>query len=424
MISVDDAVTALRSVGYPLVRRDVPAWAGRAKLRIDVVAWGADAAGELVPQAAVEVKERGSTEAIPAALHQLATSRDLLGTRQHYLLLDGVWYMANAGLTAVVPVDGPEPAAGSGTVRLSEPALVSQMASGRLFHLVERRRGFEDASTAALSAAAQVIDEAVEHGGIIVDNQVISVPMEVLAESLFDSLLTWVMRFGRESGQYLTEPRVGAVFARLLAPTGTAVVLDPFCGSGSLLWHASQAAGPSAHLTLIGQDVDETIAAMARELGRLVPGGVEVRLSDSLKSELPTADYIITQPPIIPRLQRAHQQSDGQKTTDADVAVLDRCLRALRPGGRAVISTTRSWLWHESAGGYRRWLAEHAHVVALIGLPRGAFANTSIDSVVTVLAAAPPGETFVAQLGHDWLAELSDGGTALSAYREHLRSLQ
>ena len=423
-MSVDSAVTALRSVGYPLVRRDVPASAGRPRLRVDVVAWGADEAGELVPQVAVEVKESGGADAIPDALRQLATSRELLGTRQHYLLLDGVWYAADTGLTTAAPVDGPEPATRNGATELSDPALVGQMAAGRLFHLAERRRGFEVGNAAVLAAAAQLVDEAVEHEGLVVDDHIINVPMAVLAESLFDGLLTWVMRAGRESGQYLTEPRVSSVLARLLAPAGTAVVLDPFCGSGSLLWRARQVAGPDASLFLIGQDVNETIAALARRLARLVPGGIEVRIGDSLSGELPSADYIITQPPLIPRLQRTHQLSDGQGTKDADVAVLDLCLRALHPGGRAVISTARAWLWRESASGYRRWLAGHAHVVALIGLPRGAFADTTIDSVVTVLAAAPPGETFVAQLGFDWITELSDDGPTLRAYQEHLRSSQ
>ncbi|SRR6266567_3196441 len=423
-MSVDSAVAALRSAGYPLVRRDVPASAAHPRLRVDAVAWAADQTGELVPQVAVEVKDSGTVDAIPDALRQLAASRELLGTRRHYLLLDDAWYMADTGLTSAAPVAGPEPAPGNGVAKLSDPVLVSQMVAGRLFHLAERRRGSEVAGAAMLAAAAQLIDEAVEHEGLVVGDHVISVPLPVLAESLFDSTLTWVLRAGRGNGQYLTEPGAGRVLARLLAPAGTAIVLDPFCGSGSLLWHASQVAAPDARLTLIGQDVNKTITALARQLARLVPGGIEIRLGDSLSGELPSADYIITQPPLIPRLQRTHQLSDGQGTKDADVAILDRCLRTLRPGGRAVISTTRAWLWRESASGYRRWLAGHAHVVALIGLPRGAFADTSIDSVITVLAAAPPGETFVAQLGLDWITELSDDGPALRAYQEHLRSSQ
>jgi len=50
--------TVLRDVGYPLVRRDVPVTPGSSRLRLDVVAWGPDSSGELVPQVAVEMKRR------------------------------------------------------------------------------------------------------------------------------------------------------------------------------------------------------------------------------------------------------------------------------------------------------------------------------------------------------------------------------
>jgi hypothetical protein len=110
--------TVLRDVGYPLVRRAVPVTPGSSRFRLDVVAWGPDPSGELVPQVAVEIKRHSGPEALPNALRQLAIARDVLGTNRHYVVLADRWYVADAGLINAAQVDGPEsPATGGPWIR-------------------------------------------------------------------------------------------------------------------------------------------------------------------------------------------------------------------------------------------------------------------------------------------------------------------
>lgn len=114
---------------------------------------------------------------------------------------------------------------------------------------------------------------------------------------------------------------------------------------------------------------------------------------------------------------------DGSMTKSGDVAVIDRCIAALRPRGRAVLHTARDWTWQEQASQFRGQLRGSVRISALIGLPTGLFPGSAIDSVIAVIERKTPATTFVAQLGGDWATQLSEGGAALSAYRHHISEL-
>src|SRR5712691_7546677 len=102
---------ALRQVGYEFIQLDARLPKISASLRPDVLAWAANAEGKLVPWAVVEVKHGRAAQSPQLALSVLAKSRDLLGTVDHYAVINGSWYRADAGLRTVTPVDGPEPPA-------------------------------------------------------------------------------------------------------------------------------------------------------------------------------------------------------------------------------------------------------------------------------------------------------------------------
>ena len=413
--------TVLRDVGYPLVRRAVPVTPGSSRFRLDVVAWGPDPSGELVPQVAVEMKRHSGPKALPDALRQLAIARDVLGTNRHYVVLADRWYVADAGLINAAQVDGPEPPANSGPARLTDARLVADLLSRRLLVLTDRHGRHED----TLLASRRLIDESLMVGGVAVDGQAVQVPSPVLAEALFDGLLGQLSRSSRHKGENLTLPSVGRALAQLLHPDRSGVLFDPFCGSGSLLWHAVQVAEDTVDLRLIGQDINPDIIALARLLCRLLPRQTDLRIGDSLEDELPDADFVITQPPLRLSPPGPYRLSDGSNTRDGDLVVLDRCLRVLRPGGRAVVHTLRGWTWREDvAARYRSWLADHVHVMALIALPTGLLPASAADSLIVVLQRTAPGETFVAQLNTDWSTQLGEDGPALAAYYEHLARLR
>lgn len=73
----------------------------------DFLGWAANADGELVPWVIVEVKQ-GSNKPPQLALPQLARYRDLLGTVDHYVVIDDEWFRADDGLRSVMRVDAPQ----------------------------------------------------------------------------------------------------------------------------------------------------------------------------------------------------------------------------------------------------------------------------------------------------------------------------
>jgi type I restriction-modification system DNA methylase subunit len=119
-------------------------------------------------------------------------------------------------------------------------------------------------------------------------------------------------------------------------------------------------------------------------------------------------------------MQKAHQLLDGSRTTDGEAAAVDISLRSLQQGGRAVFHLGAGFTFKQTLEHYRQHLAKEFRVGALIGLPTGAMPGTAIRSVLLVIDRAEPGETFIAQLGEDWEAQLGSGGAAIEAALAHL----
>lgn len=89
--------------------------------------------------------------------------------------------------------------------------------------------------------------------------------------------------------------------------------------------------------------------------------------------------------------------------------------QALKPNGRAVLLTSRSWTYREGdASRLRSYLSERYRVVALIGLPATLSQFSSLPLLMTVIDLSDNGPTLVGDLGDDWLEELSDGGAVWS----------
>ena len=99
---------ALVAAGYRFVQLEPRIPDAKTGWRPDVVAWAADAAGTLVPWAVVETKKSLGAIHPEIGLSALARARDLLGTVDHYVVVnDNEWYQADPGIQRLVKVDGP-----------------------------------------------------------------------------------------------------------------------------------------------------------------------------------------------------------------------------------------------------------------------------------------------------------------------------
>ncbi len=418
------AARALRKAGYPLVLEQV----ALGRVLCDVVAYAADRQGELQPVVAVEVKRKLTPVSRLHALEQLAAVRHEAGTRQHYLFDGQQWWLADGGLSKLTESGAPLPSEDDRTPLVTDRRLIESLI---LRELAERTAG----RTAASDQLQAVLSHFAASGELAVEGQRLAVPASLrwaAARQVTYRVLTSEHRF--ESS---THPAVGDLAAQLVSGQAH-TYLDPFCGTASLLWTVlERTAERLLPAQLVGIEVNQAVAAVARALASSAPGNVEIVTGNAFqlldradsaaaednRASLTRVDAVVSQPPLGLRLPTPHELSTGEVTTDGDLAALDLCVRALRPGGRAVLQTARSWTFKSGqAQRYRTHLAARHHVAALVGLPAGAVLGASIPSLLVVIDKSSPGPTFVAQLDHDWQEQLKPDGAAREHLLEHLGS--
>ena len=93
-----------------------------------------------MPWAVVEVKHRRMAQPLEVVLPEMAKSRDLLGTVDHYAVINGSWYRADAGLRTLKPVDGPEPPRYGGYSELDDVDLATALVTDQLWRWADQQR--------------------------------------------------------------------------------------------------------------------------------------------------------------------------------------------------------------------------------------------------------------------------------------------
>ena len=405
----------MREIGFGFVQLQ-PHIAGKSGARPDVLAWASDRDGRLVPWAAVEIKSAKLTTP-DLALPALARSRDLLGTREHYVVADGRWYQADRSVRSLEPVDGPTfPLYGSGGF-LTDEDLATNLLTAQLW---QESRARQASARVDYSWPDNVLYEPALSGIQLSDDEFVPVDHDVLRRARRRALVDYMLG-ERSHGFYVSRPVIAEAVAALAGERVGGTVLDPFCGTGSFLWAMVDRAERSEEpVEFVGYDVHQRVAEAAQAIGRQEPLLTTIENASAYEVALPRAQVVVTAPPLGLRMQTQHALLDGSTTTDGETAAVDLCLRALEPGGRAVFHLGTGFTFKQNLERYRQYLASQFRVAVLIGLPSGAIPGTTIRSVLLVIERAEPGETFIAQLGEDWDAQIGVEGAALLAAREHL----
>lgn len=409
----------LEQAGFDYVRSEIRSHGEKRKARADLVAWAADPDGEVRPYAAVEVLEKAvDSGRLDGALESLALVRDTLGTTAHFVYAGGQWFEADSGLREAHQLPGvPKPPSAT-PLTLADVEVATQLLNHRLWQLADFQRGqLRDAATAGLDA---LLDElAVQQGRIQFGSHAVSVPSSVLWTAI-----QRVVRIGLARDRYsenTSSDDISLPMACLLGEV-EGVVYDPFAGLGSFLWAAGERAAAAGRSTVLrGVDINVATVALAGRIAALSPYGPQLEAKDSFEDPVDgIADFVVSEPPAGLRLPVRYSLAGAGDTNLGDVAAVDVALRALRPGGRAVLHLPAAWTFHAGAAQRQRdRLLEAANVVALIGLPPGTYAGTQIPSILLVVDNVPgTTETFVSQLGQDWSAQLSPGGAALVEFYE------
>ncbi|MBO2462677.1 HsdM family class I SAM-dependent methyltransferase [Actinomadura violacea] len=404
---------ALIAAGYEFVQFE-PKIPGMWNWRPDAVAWAANSHGALVPWTVVEAQTSSDAIRPEVGLSVLARARDMLGTADHYIVMNGTdWYRADAGLQRLTAVDGPVSPPNGGDGEIVDVDLVTTMLADELWKAAARSH--DKGTSEAFRSNSDVVLGLTSFR--TATNSLVPVNKETLWQARRHAVVDFERR-GTEAGFLTSHKTVAQAVAQLAGPKLSGRILDPFCGTGSFLWEAIDYARKrgTGLGTALGCDVDQRMVDLAGSIGAVSPVPVEIVRTDALLGEgLPLTTSIVSAPPLGLRLQEHHQLLDGTTTRDGDLVALDRIVRLLVDDGRAVLHLPAGITFRRSADRYRRFLATHLRVAAILGLPAGAVPRTGIRSVLLVIDNAEPSDTFIAQLGEDWEAQLAPGGAALEA---------
>jgi SAM-dependent methyltransferase len=258
------------------------------------------------------------------------------------------------------------------------------------------------------------------------------------AETATDVLAERLLEDTGATGTYLTPHPLADLMARLLSGRTGAFprsVLDPACGTGSLLAAAASAGAGE----LCGQDVLVAQAAQAAVRLRLsAPGAtVSVRTGDSLRSDAfkgLTAEAVLCNPPYGVRDWGHQDLAYDQRWAygvppkgEPELAWVQHCLAHLAPRGRAVLLMPPAAAERTAGRRIRAQLVRDGALRAVVSLPQGAATPLHIGLHLWVLERPDPqAEAPGTVLLVDAAAEKRDldwdavGDTVLSAWRAYL----
>lgn len=217
-----------------------------------------------------------------------------------------------------------------------------------------------------------------------------------------------------QEGQFFTPRNAVDLLVSVVDPVPGEKVIDPACGSGTFLSVAGArlleigATPEMIHASLFGIDKDSYLAKLAAarlSLMTLLPPHIYCGDSLSWKGlsteSLPlvpegTFDVVLTNPPFGARIkaaslevQRGFQMGYKWKSVKGSdefvitpnlassvppqVFFIERCMKLLKPGGRAGIVVPESLVSGRSYRHVVHYIREHAEILAVIGMPESLF---------------------------------------------------
>jgi type I restriction enzyme M protein len=208
---------------------------------------------------------------------------------------------------------------------------------------------------------------------------------------------------GKSKGQFYTPAEVSRVLAKIVGigpdTRQDQTVLDPACGSGSLLLKA--AAEAPRGITIYGQEKDNATWALC-VMNMILHGNADadIRKGDTITSpqftkgdQLRTFDFAVMNPPFSTKSWSNGLENDYGRfefgrppAKNGDYAFLLTVLKSLKSTGKAAIIMPHGVLFRGHAeADIRRHLLQHGYIKGIIGLPPNLFYGTSIPACVVVL---------------------------------------
>lgn len=215
----------------------------------------------------------------------------------------------------------------------------------------------------------------------------------------------------RGMGIFLTPEDVVRTMVEIVEPSGSDVILDPACGSGTFLLESARylsgRAPKQRPYKLNGVDKNPRMLLLADlNLGNISEIDFRRECADSLRTlgvaaspaldlQPASVDVILTNPPFgVTVTDTGTLDLFGRGSASAEFSVnrvpsevlfMEQCLRMLRPGGRLGIVLPRSVFTNDRMAARRRRIDLMGHLTDLVELPPETFALTGTHT--TTVAA-------------------------------------
>ena len=216
---------------------------------------------------------------------------------------------------------------------------------------------------------------------------------------------------GKRAGDFYTPPEVSTLMAQLMDPREGDEILDPTCGSGSLLFQCARLIrerSGTRRYALHGQEAIGSTRALAKinlflhgEDNHRIEWGDTVRnprhkIDDA---RLKRFDIVVANPPF--SLERWGREAAAHDSfgrfrrgmppkTKGDYAFILHMVESMKPGcGRMAVVVPHGVLFRGGAeAGIRRRLVEENLIDTIIGLPEKLFYGTGIPATLIVMRTA------------------------------------
>lgn len=208
---------------------------------------------------------------------------------------------------------------------------------------------------------------------------------------------------GKSKGQFYTPAEVSRILAKIVGINSETrqdqTVLDPACGSGSLLLKA--AAEAPRGLSIYGQEKDNATWALSKMNMYLHSNETAViRKGDTITSpqfvagtQLMTFDFIVMNPPFSTKSWSSGLEDDYGRfglgwppEKNGDYAFLLHVLKSLNSTGKAAVILPHGVLFRGNAEGtIRKEMLRRGYIKGVIGLPSNLFYGTGIPACIVVL---------------------------------------
>ena len=173
-----------------------------------------------------------------------------------------------------------------------------------------------------------------------------------------------------------------------LASSDQVDVLEMGSGTGNLAQTLMNNCQRS--LDYLGLEIDDLLIDLAASMAEVMKADVNFAQGDAIRPQvLKESDVIISDLPVgyypDDAIASRYQVASPQGHTYAHHLLIEQSLKYLKPGGVAIFLAPNDLLTSEQSSLLKKWMQDHAQVLAMVTLPENLFRSANLAKTIFVL---------------------------------------